>query len=641
MKKTHILQLFLPLLIAYSCSNLPSRVKENMKLAGTNKSELEKVIEHYRHDEEKLLAAYFLIENMNDLHSRNGNYSAYHSIYDTVRNLYSEGLRKKALYKNADNTLTKLEEKHGPIAAQPTEAVQDIENITSELLINTIDLAFQAWKKNPWCKEVSFENFCEYVLPYRVHDEPLSDYRAFFQKEFSWLKDSMKNPEDIQEACLLINNHIAENFIFIENMHGMPYPTAKQMYSFGAGECGHRYFLAVSAMRSVGIPVAIDYSPQWNHWPGTHSWVALVTNHGSIPFNAGEPYMQLPADHSIPIGMKTSSVVFRSTFSIQENTPMYFEESYYNVPPSLRDSRILNVSNQYNYDMLPLSLDFDKSQRESTIYLGSYGYGKEIIAVDWMSTEDTAFKNIGQCGIYVPFHFRNNQMEFLSQPFILSCEDSQRWYSTPLMDKMDTAVITRKFDMQDSMLLFSANMVGGVFEASNSPHFSTADTIVSIAEAPRDFVSMNVNSNKKYRFLRFRPPAGRPMNLAELQIWDDKDMLAGKIMGCSKDSEFLSDNNIRTNYNAPADKWIGLDLGKPTAIHKIRYLPRNNFNIVEPGDIYELFYFDYGWKSLGVKKATANELLYKVPRYSLLLLKDLSKGKEERIFKYEGKQIFW
>ena len=60
------------------------------------------------------------------------------------------------------------------------------------------------------------------------------------------------------------------------------------------------------------------------------------------------------------------------------------------------------------------------------------------------------------------------------------------------------------------------------------------------------------------------------------------------------------------------------------------------------GDVYELFYFDYGWKSLGIKKAEKNTLVFAAPRNSLMLLRDITKGKEERIFKYEGgKQIFW
>ena len=59
-------------------------------------------------------------------------------------------------------------------------------------------------------------------------------------------------------------------------------------------------------------------------------------------------------------------------------------------------------------------------------------------------------------------------------------------------------------------------------------------------------------------------------------------------------------------------------------------------------DTYELFYFDFGWISLGKQVADKNYITYPgVPDNALLLLRDLSKGREERIFLYrEGKQVW-
>lgn len=48
-----------------SCSdNGERRMEKALKMAGTNRAELEKVMEHYRGDSLKLRAARFLIENM-------------------------------------------------------------------------------------------------------------------------------------------------------------------------------------------------------------------------------------------------------------------------------------------------------------------------------------------------------------------------------------------------------------------------------------------------------------------------------------------------------------------------------------------------------------------------------------------------
>lgn len=63
-KKTIIL---LWLVTAYSCSNYSSRLKAVLDYSGTNRAELEKVLDHYSQDPAdslKLKASIFLIENM-------------------------------------------------------------------------------------------------------------------------------------------------------------------------------------------------------------------------------------------------------------------------------------------------------------------------------------------------------------------------------------------------------------------------------------------------------------------------------------------------------------------------------------------------------------------------------------------------
>ena len=63
-KKTIIL---LCLVTAYSCSNYSSRLKAVLDYSGTNRAELEKVLDHYSQDPAdslKLKASIFLIENM-------------------------------------------------------------------------------------------------------------------------------------------------------------------------------------------------------------------------------------------------------------------------------------------------------------------------------------------------------------------------------------------------------------------------------------------------------------------------------------------------------------------------------------------------------------------------------------------------
>ena len=67
-----------------------------------------------------------------------------------------------------------------------------------------------------------------------------------------------------------------------------------------------------------------------------------------------------------------------------------------------------------------------------------------------------------------------------------------------------------------------------------------------------------------------------------------------------------------------------------------------NGNTIFPGDDYELFYYQYpeGWISLGMQTAEKEELIYtNVPAGSLYWLRNLSTGKEERIFVKKGNNI--
>ncbi|MDR1155854.1 MAG: hypothetical protein LBL04_14200, partial [Bacteroidales bacterium] len=84
--------------------------------------------------------------------------------------------------------------------------------------------------------------------------------------------------------------------------------------------------------------------------------------------------------------------------------------------------------------------------------------------------------------------------------------------------------------------------------------------------------------------------------------------------------------------------------GKPVETGKVCYVPRTDGNDVTIGHLYELFYWnETGWISLGQKPAGDIKLVYDdVPANSVYWLRDLTSGKEERIFTYEaGRQVWW
>ena len=111
----------------------------------------------------------------------------------------------------------------------------------------------------------------------------------------------------------------------------------------------------------------------------------------------------------------------------------------------------------------------------------------------------------------------------------------------------------------------------------------------------------------------------------------------------NSEPENAFDNNIRTNFNAPSHSWVGLDLKSPQSITKVKYLPRNNFNVIEVGNKYELMYYNDRWVSLGIQTATNQYLEYdNAPYSSSFPIKKPDTRKRGEDFTYEnGKQVWW
>ena len=141
-------------------------------------------------------------------------------------------------------------------------------------------------------------------------------------------------------------------------------------------------------------------------------------------------------------------------------------------------------------------------------------------------------------------------------------------------------------------------------------------------------------------------------NINELEFYDaEGKKVEGKIIGtqgefwCPKERVF--DGDILTGFggNTPDGNWVGLKLSKPASVSRIKYIGRNDGNGIEKGDKYELYCWSPkgSWELIASQTATDNVLhLNNIHPNGLYILKDITKGVEERIFTYEnGKQVWW
>lgn len=150
-------------------------LKFALEMAGENRAELEKVLEHFKHDEDPLKyeAAKFLIENMPYHNSVVGPGVAQHdSLYLGMGELAPDF--RHDFYNNQIDSVVDMSK---------DRIVPDIQLVKADYLIRVIDEACDIWHKVNWKNEYDKSIFFDYVLPYRLINEDLSDWHAFLDKD--------------------------------------------------------------------------------------------------------------------------------------------------------------------------------------------------------------------------------------------------------------------------------------------------------------------------------------------------------------------------------------------------------------------------------------------------------------------------
>jgi hypothetical protein len=166
-------------------------VEAALKQAGDNRPQLEKVLDHFRYDREKYQATCFLIANMPYYHCYEGELlDQYSGIYGVL-----------AAGGDPQTVLNDFVSRYGRFTTRRLNRLPDIAYMDSACLIRNIDWAFKVWKEQPWGKNVRFDDFCEYVLPYRIGSEPLQEWRSVFYEKYNPLLDSLRKSRDA--ACPL------------------------------------------------------------------------------------------------------------------------------------------------------------------------------------------------------------------------------------------------------------------------------------------------------------------------------------------------------------------------------------------------------------------------------------------------------
>lgn len=586
---------------ACSSNKYESEAWSVAKNAVTNQSELINFLERYKQggDEKKYEAACFLISNLP------GKYSI----------------------------------------TEDNKVVKDIDAIKADSLTVSLEYSFLLREKSPYLELYSFEQFLEYILPYRIANEPLEYY-------WKWNCGSYFHPDtlsDIKETADVINASIKLE-LSPDN-----YKNVVQSYSSiirsRTGKCDDRTTLLVMSLRAAGIPAAYEFVPYWGSSNNGHSFASVILPDGTI-------YPLQNTDKVTGDGYLFRKVpkIYRKMYSRQEtlddneSAPELFSYG------DLTDVTVLHHTGFHNVNLL-LGDDINSSYylsvfspngwipvaKSASLNFSNVGTGTRL-----EKTEHIEALDLGNGIVYLPSVWKNGGVLPVGNPLIVS--DDTVCEIQPDVLHYEKVVLKRKYPLNYRIVNFAKLMLLGVFEGANKADFSDAEELLLITDLPESKMQqVKVESDKTYRYVRYRRPKGT-FSIAEFKLYASNGMeLDFCPMACEGVSEeitnlvFDSDPLTYCQINKGVDMWVGADLHTPHRIGFIGFAPRNDDNSVVPDNRYELFYWQNGWNSLGSQISGCDSLVYdNVPQKSLLWLRNLTKGNEERPFMYRnGKQIWW
>jgi len=396
------------------CNPLPSNVRTALQVAGENRQELEVVITHFESsgDPNKLQAAYYLIAGLpGQYHYKGGLVEAHREVFGKMDSVIQSG--QEIYYPEVWDSLKRtirISSDRG------LERKEDIQTVTAEFLIQHIENSFKAWEY-PWAKKLSFEEFCQYILPYKVKNEVPTLWNGYFQEKYQWLKDSLGGSADPVKACKLINYDLRKWFYFTRL--NCPFDlSAEDLLKTRSGRCPEQVQITTYAMRAMGLPVTIEDVPLWANRGFGHSWNALITDQGAIPFLGTEIDPGLyKLDFVMPGSLKSKKPkVWRKTYLSSDYPGNYVKE----FPSIFNNHRFDDVTNEYTPIMdieIPIGNEYNEYQLAYLCVFNNLGWKP----VHWAEIKrgKALFNDMGTGIVYLPVLYDEDGQFPIGSPFIL------------------------------------------------------------------------------------------------------------------------------------------------------------------------------------------------------------------------------
>ncbi len=612
----------------------------------------DEVMAHYAKagDSLRLRAARFLIGNMRLHHYYDSPLLARY--YARANEIGRERDRRKRLA-----MFRELYAELGDIGAGKQPAA-DSAALTADALIANIDSAYADWQHGRYARHLSFDEFCEWLLPYRVADERPEAWRGRLSSLYSHYASALDSCDERSHSAYWAARAVAEGLDrsgYRMDDKALPHTDidlpVSTMVAMGMGECSNYARLTTFAMRACGIPVALDFTPQWPNKAHRHTWNALLAESGrTIPFLGGDVLPGQTQRNADKLGK-----VYRRTFAYHpESAAALCAAAGEPVPPTLASPFVADVSDEYFHGgTVSLTLP-ETVLRRSVAYLAVFDNAEWVPVCH--STIDSlrraTFRSVGREIAYLPVYWGRAGSIPCGNPLVVAADGSVKVLKP---DSLHTTTFTleRKYPVAGRIYDFASSLSGAYVEACDTAWNKDAVRVATIEGVPSAWWnSIDLSRAGKHRFWRLVAPQNSHCDVAELAFVGKGGRTAAPADTLCDDLRYdrkkLRDafdgsplSYFRSTHYRKA--WIGADFGQPVEMEALRFMPRNDDNHITPGHTYQLCYYADGRERIfGTVKAQADRLTFSgVPSGALYILHDLTAGTEERVFTIEDGKPRW
>ncbi|MHC5113172.1 MAG: hypothetical protein ACYTGP_01930 [Planctomycetota bacterium] len=394
----------------------PATLDEALEAAGHNRGELIAALDHFdaEGDPDKIAAAEFLIANM-------GNHGFRLTVLkDGNGHEVSFNARHHRNLKEAQTVLDALEDEHGTVGFGSKRFDRDLETITAEYLIENVDLAVEAWRTKPWAEDVSFESFCQYILPYRGSNEPLGWWRRPSLERFADLTDKLEDPTNPLAAGRQIRKRVRGLVRFRQLYYLHPTDQSyEEMIDRGAGRCEDISNMMGYSMRANAVMSASDYTPWWANRDNNHAWEVVLdaSGHGRAKLS------------------HRAAKVYRKMYAIQRDSLGFIKTDEEKVPRWLGGVNYRDVTAQYmetSNVSVPITEPIPEDHRFAYVCVFN---GGEWRPIHWGHIADgrVEFTRMGRRIVYLPAFYVDGKLAPAAPPFVLGADGEAR-PQVPLSD---------------------------------------------------------------------------------------------------------------------------------------------------------------------------------------------------------------